>query len=288
MPIADALASLTLETGDYIKNLTKSATYYDDYGWYGSLESLRPGEGYMFNKQASDNLIYPECLPAAASAQKATSEIKPGPDVSFNPNQYEFNGTVTAKVFMNGRSRGSENDQILAYVNGECRGVSESRYFEPAQSYAFPLMVHSNIPEGEIISFRYYDAGSDEVYPCDETLVFYEDMIIADAFESFQLHVHSANRVTDPTGPAGPSLKAYPNPFMDQVHIEYTIEERSKVRIEVYDMLGKVVEYLDERTLDPGTYYSDWNPVQIPGGTYVLKMSSGTSTLMKKIVLIRD
>ncbi len=41
--------------GDYIKSRDQFARYYDGYGWSGSLESLKPGEGYIYNN--TDTLV---------------------------------------------------------------------------------------------------------------------------------------------------------------------------------------------------------------------------------------
>jgi hypothetical protein len=286
MLIADALASLTLEENDYIKNQTASATYYAGFGWYGSLEDLEPTDGYMINKQTADVLDYSESTTTSLGGKKdAAGEA--GPGSSFDPHLFEFSGSLTARVYKDDIVVGSENDLVLAYVDDAPRGYIGGIYFEPTQSYAYPLMVYSNQAEGETISFKYYESETDRLYTCDETLTFEEDMIVASAIETFDLHVNSAVGMEDRFGAGALSLSAYPNPFSDQLHIEYTIPERSKIRITVYDMLGKVVEYLDERTADPGSYWQEWNSEVHPEGAYLLKLSTEDSSLIKRIILIK-
>jgi hypothetical protein len=68
------------------------------------------------------------------------------------------------------------------------RGVIGGIYSEPTESFAFPLMVYSNISEGENITFKYYNAERDRLYPCERTLTFYDDMIEANALNPFELH----------------------------------------------------------------------------------------------------
>jgi parallel beta-helix repeat protein len=287
LPIAEALDSLMLEDGDYIKNQTQSATYYDGFGWYGALEELTPGDGYMLRKTSADWLVYPECPPALPAAQKVASDQKTGAGSSLNPHQFEYSGTVTARVLMDGELVGSRENLVLAFVDDQLRGVMGGLYFEPSKAFAYPLMVYSNVTEGETITFKYYDAENDRLYTCDEILVFEEDMVVASAIETFDLHVNSSTGLEDPFGIGTPSLEVYPNPFNDLLHIEYTIVERSKVRVTVYDMLGKVIEYLDERTLDPGSYTLDWNAETHPDGTYLLKLTTEDSSTMKKVILMR-
>jgi hypothetical protein len=172
-------------------------------------------------------------------------------------------------------------------VGEELRGITEGIYFEPTESFAYPMMVYSNVAEGEMLTFKYYDSEKDQLSPCEGTLTFYEDMIEANAFESLKLHVKSTQDFEDASGLKNLSLKVYPNPFKDQINIEYTLAEGSKVRVEVFDVLGKVIEILDEHVLNPGTYSTKWDASMHAEGTYFLKLTTEESSAMRKIILIR-
>ena len=112
-------------------------------------------------------------------------------------------------------------------------------------------------------------------------------MIVANAFESFELHVNSTTGVFDLEGDDGISLNVFPNPFNDRLQIEYRVNERSKVRVAVYDMLGKVVEILDEKTIDPGSYSVEWDASFYPAGAYIIKLQTNRSLLKERVLLIR-
>ena len=53
---------------------------------------------------------------------------------------------------------------------------------------------------------------------------------------------------------------ATPNPFTNQIEINYGVFKKAKVAICVYDISGQIVANLDERTLDPQKYSVTWNP----------------------------
>jgi hypothetical protein len=147
-------------------------------------------------------------------------------------------------------------------------------------------MLFSNVAEGETVQFKYYDAENDITYSCVETLEFRKDMVVADAFETFTLNTNSAlaeSQFKD----VDLSLEVYPNPFKDLIHIEYAVVERMKVRIAVYDIVGNEVEILEERFADPGLYYIDWNAAAYPESTYILKLTTEDSYMMKKLLLIK-
>jgi len=53
MPVNTALANLTATIGDIIIAQDGSSATYSTYGWGGSLTSLVPGEGYIYNSKAN-------------------------------------------------------------------------------------------------------------------------------------------------------------------------------------------------------------------------------------------
>ena len=55
-------------------------------------------------------------------------------------------------------------------------------------------MIHSNLSEGEIVKFKYFNTEQNKFYPCRETITFSKDMIVADAYNSYKLNVNTAAR----------------------------------------------------------------------------------------------
>ena len=51
------------------------------------------------------------------------STIFATPDWSVNPADFQYNGSVTSKVFIDGAEVGSTDDLVAAFVDGEIRGV---------------------------------------------------------------------------------------------------------------------------------------------------------------------
>ena len=47
------------ESGDFIKNQSASAEYYDDFGWFGDMEDMTPHKGYMLRVAEASTLLYP-------------------------------------------------------------------------------------------------------------------------------------------------------------------------------------------------------------------------------------
>ena len=87
-----------------------------------------------------------------------------GLNVLNNFNDYEFNGSVTAKVYPDGAEGGQLGDMTAAFVGDEQRGVvnaSEVPSFL-GNGYAFLMMVYSNDATGsETFTFQVYDSAGD-------------------------------------------------------------------------------------------------------------------------------
>jgi hypothetical protein len=88
----------------------------------------------------------------------------------------------------------------------------------------------------------------------------------------------------------------YPNPFSringTGTTIKYQVPEKSHVRINVYDLMGRLVATLKDGQQAPGAYTILWNGrdfrgFQLPTGMYFVKMVAGSFEQLRKMVLIR-
>lgn len=281
LSIADALSSLTLEETDYIKNQVASATYYNGLGWYGALSELDPGDGFMMRKVSADVLTYPAVVAKKSVVNPAANSIPL--DISFSPQKYEFSGNLTAEVNFDNDYYVEEDDYVLAYVSEVCRGIAQGIHFEPTGEIAFPFLIHSNLENGETISFKFYDASEDQLYSCNEKLNFIADMVEADAYIPFTLNV---NGITDVNTyqDEGFLFNLYPNPVEDVLHIQYNVEETSQINISVFDITGRVLRVLENDVKNPGTYELDWNIQDIETNTLLLKFRAGEHVAWKRMI----
>jgi hypothetical protein len=84
----------------------------------------------------------------------------------------------------------------------------------------------------------------------------------------------------------------YPNPFNPTTTFDFTLEAASVVNIAVYDVLGHKVRSLLGASMSPGTHSVTWdgrddNGYQLSAGTYFYRMTTGTNTLTKKMMLLK-
>ena len=66
---------------------------------------------------------------------------------------------------------------------------------------------------------------------------------------------------------------ASPNPFIDNIEINYGVFTRSKVIISIFNINGEIVATLSEKVLDPGKYSVSWVPHDnLPKGHYFISI----------------
>ena len=78
----------------------------------------------------------------------------------INPPDFEFNGSLTAAVLVNGEQIGSDDDMLAGFVDDELRGVITGLVFPPTGEIVFNLMLFSNAVSGETVNFKYFHVGS--------------------------------------------------------------------------------------------------------------------------------
>lgn len=79
----------------------------------------------------------------------------------------------------------------------------------------------------------------------------------------------------------------YPNPFNPRTTIRYGLREFSRVRVTVFDLLGRKVEELVNAELPAGEYSIQFDGAQYSSGVYYYRMDAGSFTQTKSLVLMK-
>ncbi len=84
----------------------------------------------------------------------------------------------------------------------------------------------------------------------------------------------------------------YPNPFNPTTTINFSIASKGAVRLQVYDILGKLVKTIVDREFEPGNYKATWDGtdqsnIQVSSGIYLYKLNAGTFTSTRKMLLVK-
>lgn len=89
-----------------------------------------------------------------------------------------------------------------------------------------------------------------------------------------------------------PSLHFWPSPASSTVHLNYTLRTEGLVRLEVFDIAGRLVAMLEDGQKPAGEHQSIWNLRDSKGrlaasGTYFFRLKAGGQSLLTRLLLIR-
>ncbi len=79
----------------------------------------------------------------------------------------------------------------------------------------------------------------------------------------------------------------YPNPFNPKTTISFTLPANSRVRLEVFDIQGKSVAVLVNKSLSEGSHQVNFNAGNLASGVYIYKLNAGKLSESKTMTLIK-
>lgn len=79
----------------------------------------------------------------------------------------------------------------------------------------------------------------------------------------------------------------FPNPFNPVTTISFNLPVASEVRLEVYNILGQVVETLYEGRLSAGVHSYTWDGSTAASGVYLYRLTAGDYIESKKMMLLK-
>ncbi|MGA9116136.1 MAG: T9SS type A sorting domain-containing protein [Bacteroidota bacterium] len=79
----------------------------------------------------------------------------------------------------------------------------------------------------------------------------------------------------------------YPNPFNPSTTFRYELWEETDVTIRVYNSLGQEVAELASGVHTRGSYTARWNAAGLPSGVYIVRMTAGGTTAVRKALFVK-
>ncbi len=79
----------------------------------------------------------------------------------------------------------------------------------------------------------------------------------------------------------------YPNPFNPTTIIRYQIHQRTRVKLEIFDEVGRLITTLVDEEKSLGDYEIPWNASTLPSGIYLCKLTAGNEIQTQKMTLLK-
>jgi len=106
------------------------------------------------------------------------------------------------------------------------------------------------------------------------------------------VEVPPVTAVDAPAQPHDPLVRCYPNPFNPRSTVVFEVPAAGRVRLEVYDIAGRLVRTLLDADLPAGSHQASWDGNDSAGrgvasGSYSARLVVGGETLTSHLSLVR-
>jgi hypothetical protein len=79
----------------------------------------------------------------------------------------------------------------------------------------------------------------------------------------------------------------YPNPFNPSTIIQYALPFKTRVKLAVYDVLGREIESLADGEFGAGSYRVTFDGSRFASGTYLYRLQAGDFSQTKRLVVLK-
>ena len=236
--INEALKYLEPSEGDIIKMYGPDFAEYSD-GYWDGIETLKPGLGYMYKSAKSTSFVYSAGEGTTTTSRSDDKAI----DYHWTPetSEYAFNMSVIATLNVDGEMM-SDNYEIAAFANGECRGSARPIYIERLGQYMLFLTIYGD--EVEELTFKCYDVNYGTEYELSNRFNYSSDVVLGSKAEPYMFYMNTLN-IEESTLDM---INIYPNPTTTDraINLQATCDN-----VEVFNALGvKVAEYQNVDSID--------------------------------------
>ena len=183
MDINEAFSSLSSAEDDILQTRNNGySIYVPDYGFWGDIEYLVPGNGYKYKYMGtqSQTFTYPTIR------NNASSVIQNSVTVSTESISHQYLMNIIASVELDNVEIESEGYEIIAVYDGEYRGRAKLRYCEPTGRYVALLTIYSDKPER--MQFQLEDANNNITYLGEETVLFESEQVLGSLKNPYPIH----------------------------------------------------------------------------------------------------
>ena len=245
MELNEALSGINATADFIIKSQTSFAQYVDQQGWIGSLDFMRPNEGYLIYTDRSASLEYPVNSSNSRLTDIENEEVQLPDGWSLEPSAFEFNSNLIFKVQ---GLKISEGDFIGLFDQDQLVGQGQARYISQLDDYYFFVTSYSNHAQTELL-VSLYVAGKEMT----------TDVLVTAVAD--QLHGSVESPITiDLSGqmPEGTEpltdLYLYPNPAEEMTTLAFGLHKNSRVKATIHNLIGQQIRTVLDDELQAGNY----------------------------------
>ncbi|MDL2314749.1 T9SS type A sorting domain-containing protein [Bacteroidales bacterium OttesenSCG-928-C19] len=278
LPVKDALASINAKEGDLIKAQTGYATYMSG-NWVGSLSSMQAGKGYMYySESGKQTLTYPSQAVFSKTKSKKSEGTTKAPTSHWTVDDSRFSGTltVTGIVVHDNEALTSDQIEIAAFCNNECRGSAIQKQLKEINdsTYAGFLTVYGE--QGDEIKFKVYNhTTAKETAATNSPIKFTADAMYGTPANPYW--IMTGKTVLGIDNVTLSQINLYPNPAKDMVTLS-GLEQGDIVSI--MDLMGRKI-----RTFEATGCETIFSVGEMTSGVYFVHINRGEIYKSLKLIV---
>lgn len=281
-----------IDAGKLKKVMNESGQTIEDWGifggWKNNIGNLQPGEGYNVN-------VNSDCILVINESGTKSEVILPNPVASthFIP-AFKGNGTDHMNIYLVNLAESGikAGDEIGVFDGNVCVGaVKIPNQF--LSDVSIPVSANDGLEGkngftvGNNIEMRLFRNGLE--YPVTLQPLSESGTLFKKGSSLFaQLDLTTGKEAI--TGSGFTEINCYPNPFSDEVNIEFKLVKDSEIQVEVLNQLGQKVKFVATKQIMPvGLHKLTWNGrnennSQVSPGIYHLRTEIDNSVIINKVV----
>jgi len=230
MTVNAAMSNINPAVGDIVKSKSQFTTW-DGYQWIGSLEVMRPGQGYVYRSFSSNNIsfTYPDFADMANFMPAQSNEVLNYFD-PVDPGMYQGNMNVTAVVHYNGEE--VTTAEIGVFAGGECR----------AAATCYNGFYFITVPGDSAVNLTMKVVYIDSVYTLQGDMTYKNDAIVGSVVAPLTIELTTGVVPDSPTDDNGEPLTIVSVEAVNDVEVEKVLIDNEVFIIKdgkMYDMLGR-------------------------------------------------
>ena len=111
------------------------------------------------------------------------------------------------------------------------------------------------------------------------------------AFVAGNIEIHTSTGINDGVNELLPTAfglsQNYPNPFNPITTVPFALPEKAHIKLEVFNLLGQGIATLADGEFPPGTHEIIWDACGVPSGLYFYRITAGSKSITKKMLLLK-
>jgi hypothetical protein len=296
-------------------------------GWFGSLPTLEPGEGYKLLlgvAYAPFSFKYPVSGPAAlflAPESRVQLEEpflmgedgRPDEDITqnarflrrlvaegvrpqdpdtwnLNPHAYPFDMTAVMTVGpAEGEGTLRPEDTVTAWLGDELRGMARPLAMPGREEPLVFLMVYGS-PREDAMRIVVHDAARGILLESEGTIPFAPDARLGTVREPLPVTVRPVAGSGEPALPVSFAMAPlFSNPLRltETAAIRYALPVAAHVALRVFDVQGREVVRLVDETKPAGWHEASFDPSRLASGAYFYRIDAAAFTESGKLILVK-